>query len=138
MSRNSSIIGSIIGLMFFLGFGIFFLVGSRMFYVFPILPLFPMIFVIMVIGIIAAASASSRRSALNCCPPRFQNQYRAYPREVPKSNPYVVNTSSSPTVRPIHIEEEEPEKPISKFCQYCGAKRDINAIYCHNCGTLLQ
>ena len=135
MPRNNSIIGSIIGLIFFLGFGVFFLFGWGSFNVFNFMPFFPMIFVIIIIGIAGAASASSRRST--CCSPKFNNQYRYYTPEVPRSNPYIVNTSSSSTVRPIYIEDAEPEKPIANFCQFCGTKKDKNAIYCHDCGSKL-
>ncbi len=135
MSRNNSIIGSIVGLIIFLGFGIFFLFGLSPFRLFTFIPFFPMIFIIIIIGIAGAASASSRRST--CCSPKFNNQYRYYTPEVPRSNPYIVNTSSSSTVRPIYIEDAEPEKLIANFCQFCGTKKDKNAIYCHDCGSKL-
>lgn len=135
MPRNNSIVGSIIGLVFFLGFGVFFLFGWGPFNIFNFLPIFPMIFVIIIFGIVVAASASSRRS--NCCSPRSNNQYKYYTKEVPRSNPYLVNTSSSSTVRPIYIEDAEPEIPTASYCQYCGTKKDRNAKFCYNCGTKL-
>jgi len=135
MSRNNSIIGSIVGLIIFLGFGVFFLFGWGPFNIFNFMPFFPMIFVIIIIGIAGAASASSRRST--CCSPKSNNQYQYYAPEVPRSNPYIVKTSSSSTVRPIYIEDSEPEKPIANFCQFCGTKKDKNAIYCHDCGSKL-
>ena len=136
MPRNNSVVGSIIGLVFFLGFGVFFLFGWGSFSLFSFFPIFPMIFVIVIFGIVVAASASSRRSTM--CSTRTNNQYPYYSQEVPRSNPYVVKTSSSSTVRPIYIEDAEPEIPTAKFCQYCGTKKDRNAKYCHNCGTKLQ
>jgi len=135
MPRNNSIIGFVIGLVIFLGFGVFFLFGWGPFRIFNFLPLFPMIFVIVIIGIAGAASASSRRST--CCSPKSYNQYPYYPQEVPRSNPYIVKSLSSSTVRHIDIEDTEPEKPTAKFCQYCGTRKDKNAKYCHNCGTKL-
>jgi hypothetical protein len=135
MPRNNSIIGSIIGLIIFLGFGVFFLFGWGSFNIFNFLPFFPMIFIIIIIGIAGAASASSRRST--CCSPKSHNQYQYYTPEVPRSNPYIVKTSSSSTVRPIYIEDAEPEKPKANFCQYCGTRKDKNAIYCHDCGSKL-
>ncbi len=135
MSRNNSIIGSIVGLIIFLGFGIFFLFGLSPFRLFNFIPFFPMIFVIIIIGIAGAASASSRRSI--SCSPKSHNQYRYYTPEVPRSNPYIVKTSSSSTVRPIYIEDAEPEKPKGNFCQYCGTRKDKNAMYCHSCGIKL-
>jgi len=135
MSRNNSIIGSIVGLIIFLGFGIFFLFGLSPFRLFTFIPFFPMIFIIIIIGIVGAASASSRRST--CCSPKPHNQYQYYTSEVPRSNPYIVKTSNSSTVRPIYIEDAKPEKPIANFCQFCGTKKDKNAIYCHDCGSKL-
>ncbi|MFX0047829.1 MAG: hypothetical protein ACFE8G_06620 [Candidatus Hermodarchaeota archaeon] len=142
MPRNNSIAGFLIGLIVFLGFGVFFLFGWGRFNIFNVISFFPMIFVIIIIGIAGVASANSRRS--NCCPPKSQNQYQYYTQEVPRTNsmyvnqnPYVVKNSTNSTVRTIYIEEDEPEKPITKFCQYCGTKKDRNAIYCHNCGTKL-
>jgi len=138
MQRNNSIVGSIIGLIFFFGFGVFFLFGLSPFTFIGIMPFFPMIFIIVIIGIVGAASASSRRST--CCSPKSNkscNKYQNYSEEVPKSNPYIVRTSSSPTVRPIYIEDAEPEEQKANFCQYCGTKKDKNAIYCHSCGIKL-
>jgi hypothetical protein len=136
MPRNNSIVGTIIGLIFFLGFGVFFLFGFSPFTFISIMPFFPMIFIIVIIGIVGAASANSRRST--CCSPKSENHYQYNTPEVPRSNPYVVKTSSSSTVRPIYIEDAEPEKPMPNFCQYCGTRKDKNAIYCHSCGTKLQ
>ena len=138
MSRNNSGIGCIIGLIFFLGFGVFFSLGLSPFTFFRIMPFFPMIFVIFIIGIAGAASASSRRSKRSTyCSPKSHNQYQYYTPEVPRSNPYIVKTSSSSKVRPIYIEDAEPEKPKPNFCQFCGTKKDKNAIYCHDCGSKL-
>ena len=135
MSRNNSIIGSIVGLIIFLGFGVFFLFGLSPFRLFTFIPFFPMIFIIISIGIVGAASASSRRST--CCSPKSHNQYQDYTSEVPRSNPYIVKTSNSSAVRHIYIEGAKPEKPIANFCQFCGTKKDKNAIYCHDCGSKL-
>ncbi|MBY9016432.1 MAG: hypothetical protein KGD68_12125 [Candidatus Lokiarchaeota archaeon] len=136
MPRNNSIVGSIIGLIIFLGFGVFFLFGLSPFTFFGIMPFFPMIFVFFIIGIAVAASACSRRSS--CCTPKSYSQYQHYSPEVPRSNPYIVKTSSSSTIRPIYIEDAEPERPMPNFCHYCGTRKDKNAIYCHSCGTKLQ
>jgi len=135
MSRNNSIVGSIIGLIFFLGFGVFFFVGLSPFTFISIMPFFPMIFIIVIIGIVGAVSARSRRTT--CCSPKSNNQYQYNTPKISRSNPYLVNTSSSYTVRPIYIEDAEPEKPIPNFCQYCGTRKDKNATYCHSCGSKL-
>ena len=138
MSRNNSTIGSLIGLIIFVGFGVFFLFGFSPFPFFRIMPFFPMIFVIFIIGIAGAASASSKRTRRSTCyPPKSHNQYHYNTQEVPRSNPYIDNTSSSSTVRLIYIEDAEPEKPKANFCQFCGTKKDKSAIYCHDCGSKL-
>ena len=143
MSRNNStvgsLIGSLIGLIVFVGFGAFFLLRLSPFTFFRIMPFFPMIFIIIIIGIAGAASARSRRAKHStCCSPKSNNQYQYYTTDVPRSNPYIVKASSSSTVRPIYIDDVEPEKPKANFCQFCGTKKDRNAIYCHSCGTKLE
>ena len=139
MPRNNSTIGSLIGLIIFVGFGAFFLLGLSPFGMFSFIPFFPMIFVIFIIVIAGVGSASSKHSKHStCCSPKSHNQYQYTTKEVPRSNPYIVKASSSPTVRPIYIEDTEPEKPKTNFCQYCGTKKDKNATYCYDCGTKLQ
>jgi hypothetical protein len=146
MPRNNSGIGCcIIGLIFFLGFGVFSSLRSSSFSLYNIMPLFPMIFVIFIIVIAGVGSASSKRSKHSkhskhstCCSPKARNQYQYITPKVPKSNPYIVKASSSSMIRPIYIEDTEPEKPKTNFCQYCGTKKDRNAIYCHSCGTKLE
>ncbi|NVM16757.1 MAG: zinc ribbon domain-containing protein [Candidatus Lokiarchaeota archaeon] len=136
MPRNNSNIGSIVGLIIFLGIGVFFLFGSSPFFLFNFTPFFPMIIIIIVIVIAGVTSASRRRSTSYS--PKSHNHYPYYTTEVPRSNPYIAKPSSSSVVRPIYIEDSEPEKPMANFCQYCGTKKDINALYCHNCGIKLQ
>ena len=143
MSKNnstvSSLIGSLIGLIVFVGFGAFFLLRFRPFAFLGIMPFFPMIFIFIIIGITGAASASSRRAKRStCCSPKSNNQYQYSTTVIPRSNPYIVKAPSSSTVRPIFIDDGEPEKPKTNFCQYCGTKKERNAIYCHSCGTKLE
>ena len=136
MPRSNSVIGSIIGLVVFLGFGVFFLFGLGSYRIIPLIPIFPIFVICIIIGIAGAASGHSRHST--CYPPKSQSQNQQYTQKIPRSNPYIVKPSSSFTVRQIPIEDDEPEQPIANFCQYCGTKKDRNAIYCHNCGTKLQ
>jgi len=142
MSKNNSTVGSLIGLIIFVSFGAFFLLRLSPFAFFRIMPFFPMIFIIIIIGIVGTASANSRRSA-RCSQKshnqnQYHNQYQYSTPEVPRSNPYIVKVSSSSTVRPIYIDDVEPEKPKANFCQFCGIKKDRNAVYCHSCGTKLE
>ena len=146
MSRNNStvgsLIGSLIGLIIFVGFGAFFLLRLSPFAFLRIVPFFPMIFIIIIIGFAGAASARSKRSA--CCSQKSfnqnqsHNQYQYSTQEVQRTNPYIFKAPSSSTVRPIFIDDGEPEKPKTNFCQYCGTKKERNAIYCHSCGTKLE
>ena len=135
MPKNNSVVGSLIGLVVFIGIGVFFLFGVGPFRFLNFFPFFPRIFIIICISIAGAASANAKRS--NCCDPKQYNRNQYYRPEVPRSNPYTVKTSNSPVVRQIPIENDEPEQIIAKYCQYCGTKKDRNAIYCHNCGTKL-
>ena len=134
MPRNNSVIGSVVGLIVFVGIGVFFLFGISPFRFLNIFPFLPIIFIIIIMGI--AAVTSAKRSS--CCAPKPYNQNRYYTQEFPKSNPYNIKTSSNSVVRPIYIDDTEPEKPMTNFCQFCGTKRDNSAKYCHNCGTKLQ
>ena len=135
MPRNNSVIGSLIGLVVFVGIGVFFLFGFSPFRFMNIFPFIPIIFIIICISIAGAASANAKRSSCYASKPYNQNHY--YNQEIPRSNPYYAKTSNSPIVRSIYIDDSESEKPIPNFCQYCGTKKDRNAIYCHNCGTKL-
>ena len=137
MPRNNSIVGSIVGLIIFLGFGVFFLFGLSPFTFFGIMPFFPMIFFIIIIGgIVGAASASSRRSS--CCSPKSHNQYQYYSQDPPRSNPYTVKNSSSSTVRAINIEDAKPENPRANFCQFCGSRTERDGVFCHQCGAKME
>lgn len=135
MPRNNSAVGSIIGLLVFLSFGAFFLFGLGPFRIFSVIPFFPMIFIIVIIGIAGAASTASKRST--CCSPNSTNQYSYSSQEIPRSNPYIAKPTRNAPVRQIYAEDVEPEVPKANFCQYCGTKKDRNAMYCHNCGTKL-
>ncbi|MFW9947308.1 MAG: zinc ribbon domain-containing protein [Candidatus Odinarchaeota archaeon] len=33
---------------------------------------------------------------------------------------------------------EQPNLPLPKYCPYCGAQRDRDAVYCHQCGSKLE
>ena len=136
MPRNNSIIGSIIGLIIFLGFGVFFLFGWGSFNIFNFLPFFPMIFIIAILGIAGAASANVRRSS--CCSPKSHNQYQYYSQDPPRSNPYTVKNSSSSTVRAINIEDAKPENPRANFCQFCGSRTERDGVFCHQCGAKME
>ena len=94
-----------------------------------------MVIVIVIIGIAGAASSASRRST--CCSPNSNNQYSPNSQEIPRSNPYVAKPTKNIPVRQIYIEDVEPEVTKANFCQYCGTKKDRNAVYCYNCGTKL-
>ena len=135
MPRNNSVVGSVIGLVIFLSFGVFFLFGWAPFSFFSIVPFFPLIIIIIIIGIAVAASTRSRHSTYSS--PKTHNQHQYYSQEVSRPNPYVVNASSSSTVRSISIEDDEPEKSLANFCQFCGTKKDRNSTLCHNCGSKL-
>ena len=133
MPRNNSVVGSVVGLLVFVGFGVFFLFGIGPFRFLNVFPFIPIIFIICIICIAGAASVKQS----SCCTPKPYNQNRYYAREIPRSNPYNVKTSNDSVVQPIYIDDTEPEKSVANFCQYCGTRKDRNAIYCHNCGTKL-
>ncbi len=58
--------------------------------------------------------------------------YSNRPKTQPKK-PYIGQLKE----HPIKI-TERTDLPKPKYCPYCGAPRDIDAIYCHQCGSKLE
>lgn len=67
---------------------------------------------------------------------------QVYPqRQSPKHNPYIVrNSIQERTEKPLS-EETIKEIPVIaeimeiNYCQLCGAKRERDSIFCHQCGN---
>ena len=54
-------------------------------------------------------------------------------------NPYILHTN--PKINPeraVRNEKEIQSPPKIRYCQFCGVRREEDAIYCHNCGTKLD
>ncbi|MGB5910766.1 MAG: zinc ribbon domain-containing protein [Promethearchaeia archaeon] len=67
--------------------------------------------------------------------PTTISPYLYKPKTQPKI-PYIKQRKEQRTNQ-IKI-TERPDLPLPKYCPYCGAKRDIDAIYCHQCGSKLE
>jgi len=137
MSNRNSGSGCIVGLLFFMTFGLFFILDVP-FSIFPFMGFFPVIFIFIVI-IAAAAGASSGKS--KCCKPG-QKKYDQYSQQqVPRENPYIVRSSVRNDVQTSLVEVYkpiEPTKPKALFCQFCGTRIDKDASFCHQCGSKLE
>ncbi|MFX0180848.1 MAG: zinc ribbon domain-containing protein [Candidatus Hodarchaeota archaeon] len=61
--------------------------------------------------------------------------YSSKPKMQP-INPYI-KPYKEQKVNQIKI-TERPDLVIPKYCPYCGAQRDTDAIFCHQCGSKLE
>ncbi|MFX0181126.1 MAG: hypothetical protein ACFE78_13150 [Candidatus Hodarchaeota archaeon] len=82
-----------------------------------------MIFLIIYIGI------KRRHSAYK--PPMIPS-YSYKPKTQPK-NPYIKERRE----HQIKL-SERTDLPLPSYCPYCGAGRDLDALYCHQCGSKLE
>ena len=136
MSNRNSGAGCIVGLLFFMAFGLFFILEVP-FSIFQFIPFFPVIFIF--IFIIAVAGASSGKS--KCCKPVQKNYDQNHYKQVPRVNPYIVRGSVRNDVQTLLVEDYkpiEPTKPKALFCQFCGTRIDKDARFCHQCGSKLE
>ena len=128
----------IAGLLIFLVFGImFFLFFNRSwFFGFNFSIVFWiggfMIFFAIVLAVIAVIMSKPHKISQN------GNIYRkqiALEKKTIPINPYKVPSFESP-INDIHDKEVNIDMVIN-YCRYCGAKKDLDAIFCHMCGTKL-
>jgi hypothetical protein len=57
----------------------------------------------------------------------------SYKLKTQPKNPYIKQRKE----HQIKI-SERTNLPIPKYCPYCGAQRDLDALYCHQCGSKLE
>jgi hypothetical protein len=87
MSNRNSGAGCIVGLLFFMAFGFFFILDVP-FSIFPFIGFFPVIFIFIVIIVVAGASSGKSK----CCKPG-QKKYDQYSQQqVPRVNQDKRNT----------------------------------------------
>ncbi|GAI60628.1 unnamed protein product [marine sediment metagenome] len=136
MSNRNSGAGCIVGLLFFMAFGFFFILDVP-FSIFPFIGFFPVIFIFIVIIVVAGASSGKSK----CCKPG-QKKYDQYShKQVPRANPYIVRGAVRNDVQTLLVEDYkplEPTKPKASFCQFCGTRIDKDARFCHQCGSKLD
>ncbi len=136
MSKKNSGVGCIVGLLFFMAFGLFFILEVP-FSIFQFIPFFPVIFIF--IFIIAVAGASSGKS--KHCKPAQNNYDQDHYKQVPRVNPYIVGSSVRNDVQTLLVEDYKPIEPTKTkalFCQFCGTGIDKDARFCHQCGSKLE
>ncbi len=136
MSNRNSGAGCIIGSLFFMAFGLFFILDVP-FSIFPFIGFFPAILIfIVIIAVIGASSGKSK-----CCKPVQKKYDQDHSKQVPRVNPYIVRGSVRNDVQTLLVEDYkpiEPTKPKALFCQFCGTRIDKDARFCHQCGSKLE
>lgn len=135
MSNRNSGAGCIVGLLFFMAFGVFFIIDVP-FSIFPFIGFFPVILIF--IGIITVAGVSSGKSKR--CKPVQKNYDQDLYKQIPRENPYIVRSSVRNEVQTLSVEDYkpiEPTKPKALFCQFCGTRIDKDAGFCYQCGSKL-
>ena len=136
MSNRNSGAGCIVGSLFFMAFGLFFILDVP-FSIFPFIGIFPAILIfIVIIAVVGASSGKSKRYK------PVQKKYDQYSQQqVPRANPYIVRSSVRNDVQTLLVEDYkpiEPTKPKASFCQFCGTRIDKDARFCHQCGSKLE
>jgi len=137
MSNKNSESGCIIGFLVFMAFGLFFIFDLP-FSISPLMGVFPMIFICFFIFMIAVGCTSGKSKGYK---PVQKNYDQAYRKQVPRVNPYIVNSSVRNDVKTLLVEEYKPIEPIKQkalFCQFCGTRIDKDARFCHQCGSKLD
>lgn len=131
MAKSNSGLGCLIALVVL---GFFMLFYNRFMFFSPM-------FIMIIIGIVMISiifSSISRRGSYE-----RNIQYREKNSNVSNQrtlrNPYINHYVQDSSPRKVQEFNEDfisrPEN--SRYCQYCGVKREEGAIYCHNCGTKL-
>ena len=136
MSNKNSGVGCIVGIVFFILFGLFFTLEVP-FIISRFIPFFPVI--VIFIFIIAAAGASSGKS--KHCKPLQKNYDLAHHKQFPIANPYIVRRSVRNDAQTLLVKEYKPKEPTKSqalFCQFCGTRIDKDALFCHECGSKLE
>ena len=136
MSNRNSGAGCIVGSLFFMAFGLFFILDLP-FSIFQFIPFFPVIFIF--IFIIAVAGASSGK--FKHCKPVQKNYDQDHNKQVPRVNPYIMRGAVRNDVQTLLVEDYkpiEPIKPKALFCQFCGTRIDKDACFCYQCGSKLD
>jgi energy-coupling factor transporter transmembrane protein EcfT len=144
MSNKNSGAGCIVGVFFFMVFGLFFIIEVPFSFlpvifrvISSIIPYFPLILIfIFIIAISGASSGKSKR-----CKPVQKNNDQAHHKQVSRVNPYIVGSSVRNDVQTLIVEDYKPielTKPKALFCQFCGTRIDKDARFCHQCGSKLE
>ena len=131
MAKNSSVIGCLIAL---LGLGFFLFFNTRFMFFSPM-------FIMIIIGIVmisVIASAIHRKGSYEGSM-QISKQDRNVYYQNPRKNPYIMTYVQDSNPRNVQKYNEDiiTKTENTRYCQYCGVKREEGAVYCHNCGTKL-
>jgi hypothetical protein len=120
--QNNSGAGCVVGILFMMFFGFFFLFDFVNF--FFIIPLFPVIIIFIIIVGIGTAAASQSRV--------YKPKNTHYMKSINSSNPYIAKPSGVVQVKTMKPEVKEDQ------CQDCGVKLNQGAVFCQNCGSRVE
>lgn len=131
MAKNNSGLGCLIA---FVMLGFFLLFYNR-------IMIFSPFFMTLMVGVIALGVlffVIGIKSSLEGNPPfnkiKSLDNYQRTP-----INPYIQQNNKNTLQHQVIQKEVVKKKPIiSNYCQFCGERREKDAIYCHNCGTKLD
>ena len=124
MTRNNPVVGCIFAIIIFTFTGMFLLRTPFMFF-----PLFPMIiFFIIIFGIIISVSSHKQR----------ENRINELNSQVRTNNPYrgVNSNQNQAEIQNKKIESNSYQRV--KFCHFCGAQLENDAIFCPGCGIKIE
>ena len=91
-----------------------------------------MIFFAIILAISAAISASSMSKNTKARNGNTSKQQIIVKKPTIRINPYKVPTVEKETQTGS---ESNSVIEIIKYCSFCGAKKDLDAIFCHMCGS---
>jgi len=134
MTENNSGLGCLIG---FIVLGVMILFYNRIMFFSPM-------FMTIFIGIIAVCILISMIGIKSSHEGKAQYKKSKTPINYQNTlkNPYVLNkvqdSNSRRIENSVELEDIRGTPKIAHYCQFCGVKRDVDAIYCHNCGTRLD
>ena len=127
----------ILGMFFFLFFNRSGIFGFNFPVIFIILGF--IVFITIILGISIAASSMSKTYKPQNANIFSQNQNNNQKQTLPQ-NPYVVREPIQKSLEPQYQEIPTavvPNVNEINFCRYCGSKVDMEAKFCHECGSNL-
>ncbi|MFX0030036.1 MAG: hypothetical protein ACFE8B_12560 [Candidatus Hermodarchaeota archaeon] len=95
-----------------------------------------MIFFAIILAISAAISATSiDKSPVKSRSENIYTRQVTFQKTITQTNPYKIPLGGILTE---NTSEKAPINEIINYCRYCGAEKDLKAIFCHMCGSKFE